>query len=88
MLAKSVRAQYRTLSKGRTIQRCRIASAAGQLRKFVLCCGNMAPKRKVDQGETPDKKPRVKSAKKEKPPAEPHIDEDGWTIVPPSLLFM
>ncbi|KAL3163075.1 hypothetical protein ABBQ32_009495 [Trebouxia sp. C0010 RCD-2024] len=88
MLAKSVRAQCCTLRKGHTVQRCHIASAAGQVRKLILCCGNMAPKRKVDQGETPDKKPRVKSAKKEKPLAEPHIDEDGWTIVPPSLLFM
>jgi len=47
----------------------------------------MAPKRKAEKGETsgtPEKKPR---AKKEKPLAEPHTGDDGWTIVPPSLLF-
>ncbi|DBA94787.1 TPA: hypothetical protein ACH3X1_002332 [Trebouxia sp. C0004] len=47
----------------------------------------MAPKRKAEKGEssgTPGKKSR---AKKEKPLAEPHTGDDGWTIVPPSLLF-
>ena len=50
----------------------------------------MAPKRKAEkaeQAESPEKKPRAKSAKKEKPLAEPHTGEDGWTVVPPSLLF-
>lgn len=57
-------------------------------RQPLLCCGAMAPKRKADQPETPDteKKPRAKAAKKS-PATEPYSTDDGWTVVPPSLLF-
>ena len=57
----------------------------------TFACLAMAPKRKADQTE-PDsetekeKKPRAKASKK-KAPKEPYTAEDGWTVVPPSLLF-
>lgn len=60
-------------------------------RVCVLVYLSMAPKRKQDQTE-PDadeevvKKPRAKAAKK-KVSTEPYTTEDGWTVVPPSLLF-
>lgn len=69
------------------IQHCHIATAVGLVQKVAIRSVYMAPKRKADHGETPDKKPRAKSAKKEKPPAEPYTDQYGWTVVPPSLLF-
>ncbi len=64
-------------------------SASSPHKQFLGLTG-MAPKRKAEKAEgdrTPEKKPRAKSAKKEKPLAEPHTGDDGWTIVPPSLLF-
>ena len=88
MLATSTFAQRYILSRSQhLIRHCRIATAAGAVRKFAICSGYMAPKRKADQGGTPEKKPRIQSAKKEKPVPEAHTDDDGWTIVPPSLLF-
>lgn len=86
MLTKSIRIQRHILSRSPYhIRHCHIA--AGHVPKVAVCSGYMAPKRKADQGEASEKKPRVKSAKKEKPPSEPHTDDGGWTIVPPSLLF-
>ena len=84
MLAKSICIQRHILIRGPYhVPHCHIAAK----QKVAVCSGYMAPKRKADQGETPEKKPQVKSAKKEKPPSEPYTDDDGWTVVPPSLLF-
>ena len=62
--------------------------AFSSARHPLLCCLAMAPKRKSDQAETPEteKKPRAKAAKKS-PATEPYSTDDGWTVVPPSLLF-
>lgn len=88
MLAKSTFIQRHILSSSHYhIRHTHIATAAGHVYKSAACSGYMAPKRKADQGEAPEKKPRAKSAKKDKPPSEPHTDDDGWTVTPPSLLF-
>ena len=85
----SVRCQH--LCKHRrchqTLSSCYGAWSARSTPRKVASAFNMAPKRKAEKGETSgtsEKKPR---AKKEKPLAEPHTGDDGWTIVPPSLLF-
>lgn len=80
-------AQYRLCYTLQDSCSYRVPLIAGRVQRVTILSGDMAPKRKADEGETPEKKPRAKSAKKEKPLAEPHTGDDGWTVVPPSLLF-
>lgn len=64
------------------------ALAVGSRQRVSLCRLGMAPKRKADQGESPEeqpKKPRAKAAKKTAL-TEPYSTDDGWTVIPPSLL--
>ncbi len=89
LVSISVRCQHfcKHRRRDQTLSSCYGAWSARLTPRKVASVFSMAPKRKAEKGETsgtPEKKPR---AKKEKPLAEPHTGDDGWTVVPPSLLF-